>query len=612
MKHNYLKHLFTVLLLLCTTVATAHDFEVDGIYYNILSPEDKTVMVTFKGTSYSEYSNEYSGSVVIPETVTMSETVTTVLNTFDTWTSTNKNNSTTSQTSYTLNVEAGNILKFDCSVSSESYYDWLIITLDGTEIVKKSGTLSGSYEKTFDTAGSHTLVVTYTKDSSQSSGNDEGKIYNITLSGVGSVNDVVYRVTSIGERAFYGCTGLTSIVIPNSVTSIGDYAFKGCTGLTSITIPNSVTSIGNDAFRGCSGLTSIVIPNSVTSIGDYVFAYCSGLTSIIVESGNMYYDSRDNCNAIIETSTNTLLAGCQKTIIPNDVTSIGTYAFYSCTGLKSIVIPNSVTSIGNEAFRGCSGLTSITIGNSVTSIEEYAFYSCSGLKTVINLSNLTFSEGSTNNGYIAFYADKVINAPNGYFDGDYIWAEINGVNTLLYYLGNATEINLPADYKGENYVIGEKAFYGCTGLTRVEICNGVTSIGNYAFEGCSNIETLYISSTIKSIGDKAFAGCEKITEIKVALEKPIRGSADIFADAVYDNATLYIPNGTEQLYQKREPWNIFFYIVEMDFTGIDEVYDEVKGESGKQKGVCYDLSGRVVENTTTGIYIIGSKKVLIK
>ena len=125
-----LKHLFAVLLLLCATVATAHDFEVGGIYYNILSKADKTVEVTFKGSSYSEYSNEYTGNVVIPGTVTKSEITTTVIGTFDDWTSTNKgNDGTTSQTSYTLNVKAGEILNFDWSVSSESNYDWLIITL---------------------------------------------------------------------------------------------------------------------------------------------------------------------------------------------------------------------------------------------------------------------------------------------------------------------------------------------------------------------------------------------------------------------------------------------------------------------------------------------------
>ena len=190
------------------------------------------------------------------------------------------------------------------------------------------------------------------------------------------------QVKKIRNQAFSDCSCLTSVTIPNSVTSIGKYAFYGCSGLTSVTIPSSVTSIEWGAFYGCSGLTSVTIPNSVTSIGWDAFEGCSGLTSIKVEKGNSNYDSRDNCNAIIETNTNTLFAGCKNTTIPNSVTSIGDCAFSRCSGLTSVTIPNSVTSIGGSAFEGCSGLTSVTIGNGVTSIGGYAFKDCSSLKDV--------------------------------------------------------------------------------------------------------------------------------------------------------------------------------------------------------------------------------------
>ena len=156
--------------------------------------------------------------------------------------------------------------------------------------------------------------------------NDRSKINKVVIE---------YGVTSIGSRVFHLCLRLTSITIPNSVTSIEDYAFKNC------------------------NITSITIPNSVTSIGEKVFMDNLRLTSIIVEKDNPKYDSRDNCNAIIETKSNTLIAGCNNTVIPSSVTSIGDYAFFG-SDLTSITIPNSVTSIGDYAFGGCSDLTSIT------------------------------------------------------------------------------------------------------------------------------------------------------------------------------------------------------------------------------------------------------------
>ncbi len=237
-------------------------------------------------------------------------------------------------------------------------------------------------------------------------------------------------LTYIEDETFYECSSLNNLEIPNSVKGIGENAFYGCSSLTSITFPNSILAIARSAFNGCTGLTSVSIPNSVISVGYSAFTRCNGLSSIKVDSDNPKYDSRNNCNAIIETSSNTLIAGCKNTTIPNTVTSIALYAFCYHTGLTNINIPSSVTSIGNGAFSGCSGLTSIEIPNSVISIGNDAFSYCSGL----------------------------------------------------------TDIYIPESLIS----IGGYTFSNCVNLTSITIPNSVTSVGRCAFECCNNLASLSI------------------------------------------------------------------------------------------------------------------------
>jgi hypothetical protein len=205
-------------------------------------------------------------------------------------------------------------------------------------------------------------------------------------------------VTSIGEAVFGACSSLTSIVVADGnpiydsrdncnaiIETATNTLIKGCSSPTSITIPSSVTSIRQFAFSRCSLLTSVFIPKNVTSIGEAAFSGCDSLTSIVVEDGNPIYDSRDNCNAIIETATNTLIQGCSSPTsftIPGSVTSIGCGAFSGCYSLTSIVIPENVTSIEGHAFYGCSSLEIVHLPAGVSNFEIDSFKDCRNLKAI--------------------------------------------------------------------------------------------------------------------------------------------------------------------------------------------------------------------------------------
>ena len=463
---SIMRAVLTAVLSLVATTATAHDFEVDGIFYNYNG--EGTVEVTCQGDSYDAYADEYTGDVVIPSSVRYCETE--------------------------------------------------------------------------------------------------------------------YRVTSIGEYAFWDCSGLKSVTIPNSVTQIGKSAFSGCSGLTSVTIPNSVNTIDHRAFWCCSGLTSVTIPKSVTYISGEAFFACGNLTSIIVDSENQTYDSRNNCNAIIETKSNTLLYGSNNTIIPNSVIAIGEKAFWGCSGLTSITIPNSVTSIGRYAFVDCSGLKSVTIPNSVSSIENSTFLRCSGLTSV------TIPNSVTSIGLSAFEGCSgltSITIPNSVTSiGDWTFSGCCGL----------TSVTIPNSVSS----IGVQAFYRCSGLTSVSIPNSVTSIYDWAFDGCSGLTRVDISSieawlsikfstcnsnpliyahhlylngeevkdlvipnSVTSIGGYAFFECYGLTSVTSKAVTPPTCDSNVFDMETYSKPII-VPSIAKEAYKTASTWSNFSNYAETD------------------------------------------------
>lgn len=327
---------------------------------------------------------------------------------------------------------------------------------------------------------------------------------DITLT---SDNLEVYNISTSGD-----------VVIPEYVTDTGGVKHK-------------VTSINEYTFGGCSEVTSITIPKSVTSIGNCVAPDCDKLVSIIVDSENPVYDSRNNSNAIIETETNRLIQGCNTTVIPETVTTIGQYSFSYCNLLATISVPDSVKSIEKRAFDSCENLTSITIPNSVTSIDSDAFEWCSSLTSICIPNSVSYLGGGL------FYncssltsvtlPENIESIPGGMFDGCQSLASITIPNSVT--------------------SIGSSSFHGCKQLTSIDIPNSVTILGSYSIANCTGLTSISIPDDITSIGERAFGSCTNLSSVtykgntytnKTNIEAVLAENNVALENVIFDNTLL--------------------------------------------------------------------------
>lgn len=284
-------------------------------------------------------------------------------------------------------------------------------------------------------------------------------------------------------------------------TLMNEEMFFYCITLISVSIPNSVKVIENWVFDICSSLKSIVIPDSVISIGDIGLSTCESLTSIKVSKNNPVYDSRDNCNALIETETNTLLIGTENTIIPDSVTSIGEGAFQECNLLISIVIPDSVTSIGKDAFKNCTSLESVHIGKNVVSIEGSSFMGCDKLMTItVDIDGYYQVE---NNILVNKLDYSIVFIPKN-LEHIVIPENVKTLGSLGYRQMKTITLNEQLER------IEYQTFENCTKLESIVIPNSVTYLGNRAFDGCNSLTSVTIGNGITSIGDRVFSRCDKV------------------------------------------------------------------------------------------------------
>ena len=556
--------LLLLLLALLPTIAQAHDFVANGIYYNINGNE---ATVTYQGTSATGVSNEYQGTIVIPSTV-------------------NYNGVT-----YPVTAIA------DSAFYQNYYLDGATIG-DNVRTIGKYAFAGNGFTKNITIGNAVTTI-------------GDNAFYNCySLSDITIPNSVV----TIGSGAFYNCYKAANINIGNSVTSIGYNAFYNCKKATSLDIPNSVTSIGNFAFNECAGLTEVTIGTGVTDIGDLAFYKCSSLETLnynaiacndfntiggafagtpisTLNIGNSVQrlpsdfvrDLKNLTRVDIPNSVITIgkeafygCSGLTQVTFGNSVQTIGVHAFYNCTGLTSVDIPNSVATIDHRAFNGCTGLTHVTIGTGVTSIGTAAFNDCPSLASV-NYNAITCRDITScpfdKNLSTFIIGDEVQVIPERAAEGLTNLTSLTIPNSVtkidLCAFGGCTGVT---DLTLGNSIdtIGVGAFYDCIGLTRLELPNSVTTLEFGAFEGCTGLKYVSFGSSMMFCEGFTFNNALSIdTVICTAVTPPRWLSSDVFMDSIYESTPLFVPEGSVSDYENdRHGWGQFAKIRPIGYVDV--------------------------------------------